>query len=55
MANITRIAGGRMVRLFAVVAFTLTLAACDKCIMPTWNPSRTPGPPTSCHDDAPVK
>ncbi len=53
MATITRIGGIRLVRLI-VLGLSLTLAACDKCIVPTWNPSRTPAP-ASCHDDSSVK
>jgi hypothetical protein len=55
MTKIARIAGHRILRLFVVAGFGLTLVACDKCIMPTWQPNRTPGPPTSCHDDAQVR
>jgi hypothetical protein len=55
MTKIGHIAGDRVLRLLLVVAFGLTLAACDKCSVPTWQWNRPPGPPTSCHDDAPVK
>jgi hypothetical protein len=55
MPKFTRIAGDRLLRLLVVAGFVLSLAACDKCIVPTWNPERTPSPPASCHDDAPVK
>jgi hypothetical protein len=53
--KIARFAGNRGVRLLAIVVFAAALAGCDKCIMPTWNPNRTPNPPVSCHDDAPVR
>jgi hypothetical protein len=53
MATIARIGGIRLVRLI-ILGLSLTLAACDKCIVPTWNPSRTPTP-ASCHDDSSVK
>jgi hypothetical protein len=55
MPTIARIAGDRLLRLFVVAGFGLALAGCDKCIMPTWQPNRAAGPPTSCHDDAPLK
>jgi hypothetical protein len=42
-----------MLRLCVVVGLGVTLAACDKCIVPTWRHD-TPAP-QSCHDDAPVK
>jgi len=50
---IARVACNRILRLLLVVGFGLTLAACDKCIMPTW---RHDAPaPQSCHDDPPVQ
>jgi hypothetical protein len=52
--NITRIGGQRALRLLIVAGFALTLAACDKCIMPVWRHD-TQAAPQSCHDDAPAQ
>jgi hypothetical protein len=54
MPKIARIACDRLPRLLVVVGFALTLAACDKCFMPTWRHD-TPAAPQSCHDDTPVQ
>jgi hypothetical protein len=52
--NLASAASGRALRLFIVAGFALTLAACDKCIMPVWRHD-TPAAPQSCHDDAPAQ
>jgi len=54
MADSVCRAGGRLLRTFVVVACALTLAACDKCQMPTWRHD-TPAAPQSCHDDMPLR
>ncbi|MGA3308354.1 MAG: hypothetical protein ABSD08_07040 [Xanthobacteraceae bacterium] len=54
MPNIMRIAGDRILRLLVVAGFGLMLGACSKCDVPTWQPNRAPGPPLSCHGDAPA-
>jgi hypothetical protein len=46
--------GVRALRLFAILGFALTLAACDKCSMPVWRHD-TATAPQSCHDDAPAQ
>jgi len=46
--------GIRLLQLGFVLATTLALAACDKCIMPVWRHD-TPAAPQSCQDDAPPK
>jgi hypothetical protein len=51
--TIMRTAGRRSLRLLAIAAFGLALAACSKCDMPTW---RHDAPaPQSCHDGPDVK
>jgi hypothetical protein len=55
MTRMARIAGNRLLRLVVVVSFGMTLGACSKCDVPTWQPNRAPGPPLSCHGDAPVQ
>jgi hypothetical protein len=55
MAKAARGMGEHILQLLVVAGFALALAACDKCHMPTWNPNRTPNPPVSCQDDAPVR
>jgi hypothetical protein len=54
MTQIARVFGGRTLRLLVVGGLALALAACDKCIVPTW-PHGAPAAPQSCHDDAPVR
>jgi hypothetical protein len=48
-------AENRLLRLVLVVGFAVALGACSKCDVPTWQPSRTPGSPASCHGDTPVQ
>jgi hypothetical protein len=54
MAKTARTTGDRVLRLFVVAGFALTLAACDKCSMPTWRHD-TPAAPQSCEDSAPSR
>jgi hypothetical protein len=54
MLKMAGVVGGRILRLFVVAGFALTLAACDKCLMPTWRHD-SPAAPQSCHDDAPAQ
>jgi hypothetical protein len=49
MRIMARTAGRPSLRLFAVAAFGLALAACSKCDMPTWHHDSAPAP-QSCHD-----
>ena len=54
MTRMARIAGNRLLPLVVVVGFGMALGACSKCDVPTWQPNRAPGPPLSCHGDAPA-
>jgi hypothetical protein len=49
MTTTARTAGRRGLRLLAIAAFGLALAACSKCDMPTWHQDSAPAP-QSCHD-----
>ncbi len=58
MLKIARFAGDCLVRLCLLAGLGLALAACSKCDVPTWPPTWPPkfgGPPSSCHDEAPVR
>ena len=48
-----RVVSERALRLFIIVGFALSLAACDKCSMPVWRHD-TAAAPQSCHDDTPA-
>jgi len=50
-AKTARFTCDRLLRLLVVIGFGLTLAACDKCIMPVWRHD-TPAAPQSCQDDS---
>jgi hypothetical protein len=42
--------GGTMLRLLALLGFTLMLGACTKCDVPNWQHSSTGDTPVACHD-----
>jgi len=53
LAQIARVVGRRTLRLVVIAGFAVSLAACDKCSVPTWRHD-TPAAPQSCHDDPPM-
>jgi len=53
MTRMARVAGNRLLRLAVTLGLAMALGACSKCDVPTWQPNR-PGPPLSCHGDAPA-
>jgi hypothetical protein len=54
MPSILRFAASRMLRLLAVAGFGLSLGACTKCDIPSWQHSDAGGAPLACHSDAPT-
>jgi hypothetical protein len=42
--------GGTVLRLLALLGFTLMLGACTKCDVPNWQHSSSGDAPVACHD-----